>query len=386
MNNFEYHNPTKIVFGKGTIARLPKLLPPLPAGAKIMMTYGGGSIKKNGVYEQVREALKGYPLVEFGGIEPNPRYETLMRAVAQARESNVAFLLPVGGGSVFDGTKFIAAAIPFTGADPWDICAHDAAIQSAIPLAGVLTLPATGSEMNPTGVISRESTQEKVPFSNSLVFPLFAILDPESTYSLPARQVANGIVDAFVHVLEQYLTFPVHASLQDRQAEALLLTLIEEAPKVVANPTDLDVRANIMWSATQALNGLLSCGVPTDWATHMIGHELTALYGVDHAQSLAIVMPALLQYKKEQKCEKLVQYAERVWGIKNGTDEMRADAAIELTAAFFRSVGVPTRLSDYAITSDAACIVSNRFAERNTVLGEHHDIRADDIRQILQHC
>ncbi len=386
MFNFNYHNPTQIVFGKGTIAQLPKLLPAIPAGKTILLTYGGGSIKKNGVYDQVITALAGYSVVEFGGIEPNPRYETLMKAAQQAREANVAFLLPVGGGSVFDGTKFIAAAIPYTGADPWDILAHDAPVNTAIPLGGVLTLPATGSEMNPVAVISRDSTQEKLAFGNPLVYPLFAILDPETTYSLPARQVANGIVDAFVHVLEQYLTYPANAPLQDRQAEAIMATLIEEAPKVIANPTDYDARANIMWSATQALNGLIACGAPADWATHMIGHELTAFYGVDHAQSLAVVMPALLRYKRAQKCDKLVQYGERVWGIHSGTREMRADAAIDMTAAFFRSAGVPTTLRDYGIGPDAATVVSARFAQRGTTLGEHKDILAKDVEQILQLC
>jgi NADP-dependent alcohol dehydrogenase len=382
--NFTYFNPAKIVFGKGSIAQLSKLI---PADKKVMLTYGGGSIKKNGVYEQVIAALKGYSLVEFGGIEANPRYETLMKAVELARQKGVDFLLPVGGGSVFDGTKFIAVAIPFTEGDPWAIVtSHGGPIKQAVPLGGVLTLPATGSEMNNGAVISRDSTQEKLNFGHDLVYPIFSILDPETTYSLPLRQVANGIVDTFVHVLEQYVTFPVDAPLQDRQAEAIMLTLIEEAPTLMANPTDYDSRANFMWCATQALNGLIGCGVPQDWATHMIGHELTAFYGIDHGQSLAVVMPALLRYLRDQKCAKLVQYAERVWGINAGTDELRAEAAIGLTEKFFRSLGVPTTLKGYGIGPDAGKRVAERFAQRDTHLGEKRNVGAKETEEILALC
>ena len=383
MFNFTYHNPTKIVFGKGTIAELSSLV---PAGKKVMLTYGGGSIKKNGIYDQVRHALQAVDLIEFGGIEPNPRYETLMKAVDLARASGVEFLLPVGGGSVFDGTKFIAAAIPFTAGDPWDILAYSATVKSAVPLGGVLTLPATGSEMNPTGVISRTATQEKLPFGSPYTYPVFAILDPETTYSLPMRQVANGIVDAFVHVLEQYLTYPVNAPLQDRQAEAVMITLIEVAPQVLADPQDYDAHATLMWCATQALNGLIGCGVPQDWATHMIGHELTAFYGIDHAQSLAVVMPALMKYLRSLKCEKLLQYGERVWGIRIGDNDLRIDTAIHITAEFFRSVGVATTLKEYGIGPQAAQTVGQRFAQRGTRLGERREIAAQDIEAVLALC
>jgi NADP-dependent alcohol dehydrogenase len=382
--NFTNYNPTKIVFGKGTIAQLPSLI---PAGKKVMLTYGGGSIKKNGVYDQVINALKGYSLVEFGGIEANPRYETLMKAVELARKTGVDFLLPVGGGSVYDGTKFIAAAIPITTGDPWDfVLVHGATVKQAIPLGGVLTLPATASEMNNGAVISRDATQEKLHFGSDYVYPVFSILDPEVTYSLPLRQVANGIVDTFVHVLEQYVTYPVNAPLQDRQAEGIMLTLIQEAPALMSNPTDYDSRANFMWCATQALNGLIACGVPQDWATHMIGHELTAFYGIDHGQSLAVVMPAILRYLRDQKCAKLVQYAERVWGINVGTDELRAEAAIDLTVKFFRSLGVPTTLKEYGIGPEAARRVGERFAQRGTHLGEKQNVGAKETEEILTMC
>ncbi len=383
MRNFTYHNPTRIVFGKETIAQLTSLV---PAGTSVMLTYGGGSIKRNGVYDQVRRALLGHSVVEFGGIEPNPQYETLMRAVGRARETHIDFLLAVGGGSVLDGTKFIAAAIPFTGSDAWDIVAHNAPLLSAMPMGGVLTLPATGSEMNPSAVISRDSTQQKFAFGNDLLYPVFAVLDPLTTYSLPRNQIANGIVDAFVHVLEQYMTYPVNAPLQDRQAEAILITLVEETPNIVKDPPDYDGRAALMWCATQALNGLIACGVPTDWATHMIGHELTALYGIDHGQSLAVVMPAVMRFMADQKHAKLLQYAGRVWGINQGSEEARVNAAIDMTAQFFRSVGVPTKLSDYGISSEAGQRISERFAQRGTLLGEHNTIGASETQAILALC
>ena len=290
MQNFTFHNPTRIVFGEHQISQLTKLV---PADARILFTYGGGSIKKNGVYDQVVEALKDRPLFEFGGIEPNPRYETLMRAAATVKENHLDFLLAVGGGSVIDGTKFIAAAVEFDG-EPWDILAKHAPVTSALPLGCVLTLPATGTESNGNSVITRASTQEKLSFGSPLVYPQFAVLDPTTTYSLPPRQMANGVVDAFVHIMEQYLTFPVDAKVQDRFAEGLLLTLIEEGPRSLKEPTNYTVRANVMWAATMALNGLIGVGVPQDWATHMIGHEITALHGLDHAQTLAIVLPAVM--------------------------------------------------------------------------------------------
>ncbi len=317
MQNFTYYNPVKIVFGRGSIAELPKLL---PADAQILMTYGGGSIRRNGVYDQVVAALKGRAMLEFGGIEPNPHYETCMKAVEIVRANGVGFLLAVGGGSVLDATKFIAAASVYRGKDPWDIMTDwSLAPADALPLGSVLTLPATGSEMNGGSVVTRESIKEKLFFNSPHVFPRFSILDPETTFSLSSRQTANGVVDAFVHTTEQYLTFPADAALQDRQAEALLLTLLEEGPKAMDEPNNYEVRANLMWCATQALNGLIGCGVPQDWTTHMIGHELTALYGVDHAQSLAIVLPGVLQHQKDRKRAKLLQYSDRVWGMQTRT-------------------------------------------------------------------
>lgn len=381
MQNFEYWNPTKILFGKGQIASISR---EIPAGTKVLMTYGGGSIRSNGVYDQVMSALRHCTVVEFGGIQPNPEYRTLMEAVRLARAEKAEFLLAVGGGSVLDGTKFIAAAIPFEG-EPWDIVQKHAEVKSAVPLASVLTLPATGSEANPYAVISRSETGEKLAFSSPHVYPKFSVLDPETTFSLPARQVANGIVDAYVHTMEQYLTFPAHAELNDRFAESILQTLIEIGPKTLANPSDYDARATFVWTATMALNGLIGCGVPQDWATHMIGHELTALYGIDHARTLAVVAPHLYRVLKSDKAAKLLQYGERVWGIREGSDEERIEAAIRRTEDFFESLGVPTRLARYeGVRPETPKLVAQRLKQRGMVkLGERGAVAPPVVEEIL---
>ena len=381
MQNFTFHNPTRIVFGENQISQLAKLV---PADARILYTYGGGSIKKNGVYDQVVDALKDRPLFEFGGIEPNPRYETLMRAAATVKENHLDFLLAVGGGSVIDGTKFIAAAVEFDG-EPWNILAKHAPVTSALPLGCVLTLPATGTESNGNSVITRASTQEKLSFGSPLVYPQFAILDPTTTYSLPPRQMANGVVDAFVHIMEQYLTFPVDAKVQDRFAEGLLLTLIEEGPRSLQEPTNYAVRSNVMWAATMALNGLIGVGVPQDWATHMIGHEITALHGLDHAQTLAIVLPAVMQHQRQQKRDKLIQYGRRVWNLQHADEDQLIDAAIAATRQFFEQMGTPTRLRDYQIeTASIDKLVAQLQSHNLLKLGEHGDITLDASRRILE--
>lgn len=382
MNNFIYQNPVKIVFGKGEIARLSELI---PADKKVLMTYGGGSIKRNGVYDQVKSALKKHTMLEFGGIEPNPRYETLMKAVEICRKEGVDFLLSVGGGSVLDGTKFIAVAVKYKNGDPWDILSKHAPANEALPIGCVLTLPATGSEMNMFSVISRDSTKEKLAFANPLVYPKFSILDPETTFTLDEEQTANGIVDAFAHVMEQYMTYPVYAPLQDRQAEAILMTLIEEGPKALKNPKDYNVRAAIMWCATQALNGLIACGVPQDWTTHMIGHELTAFYGLAHARTLAIVMPGVFRHQINNKKEKLLQYGQRIWGI-SPTDANAAEKAIEKTEQFFRSLGFKTKLSENGIGKEKFEEIAGRFRARGVKLGERQNIGPEQVIEILNLC
>lgn len=381
MQNFSYYNPTRILFGKGQIAAIAAQI---PKGSKVLVTYGGGSIKQNGVYDQVKAALAGFEWHEFGGIEPNPRYETLMRAVEIVRREKVTFLLAVGGGSVCDGSKFIAAAARFKGAEPWDILSKGAAVEDATPLGVVLTLPATGSESNTFAVISRESTGDKLAFGSEHCYPRFAVLDPETTFSLPLRQVSNGIVDAFVHTMEQYMTYPANAALQDRFAESILKTLIEIGPKVIANPQDYDLRAEQVWCATMALNGLIGCGVPQDWSTHMIGHEITAEYGLDHAQTLAVTLPGVLRHRWQDKREKLLQYAERVWGITLGSEADRIEVAIARTEGFFQSVGVITRLVGYGVGSEAPQRIADRLASRGVnALGERGNITPQFVKEIL---
>ncbi|WP_035053907.1 iron-containing alcohol dehydrogenase [Andreprevotia chitinilytica] len=385
MQSFDFYNPVHIVFGEGRIKNLATLV---PAGSRVLVLYGGGSVKKNGTLDEVNSALAGFTTFEFGGIEANPGFETLMRAVELVKAEKIDFLLAVGGGSVLDGTKFVAAASVYEGDDPWDILtSFGAKITAALPLGAVLTLPATGSEMNNGGVITRYATHDKLFFGSNKTFPKFSILDPVKTYTLPPRQVANGVVDAFTHVMEQYLTYPADAPVQDRFAEGLLQTLIELGPKVIATPHDYQVRANLMWAATMALNGLIGAGVPQDWATHMLGHELTALYGLDHAQTLAVVLPSMLQVRRADKRAKLLQYAERVWGIREGDEEARINAAIANTREFFESVGVKTRLPDYSVGREAIDRVLGQLEKHGmTQLGEHRNVTLATSRQVLESC
>lgn len=382
MYNFEYKNPVKVIFGKNTI---PNVAKEIPENAKVLLTYGGGSIKSTGVYDVVKNALKNVDFLEFGGIEPNPHYETCMKAVEIVKNEKIDFLLSVGGGSVLDATKFIAAAALYKKEDPWDILAksNTVVVKEALPIGAVLTLPATGSEMNGNSVITKVSTQEKMAFGSPAVMPQFSILDPECVFTLPDKQVANGIVDAFIHVMEQYLTFNVNSPIQDRFAESILTTLIEEGPKVLANRKDYDAAANFMWSATMALNGLIGSGVPQDWATHMIGHELTAFHGIDHGRTLAIVLPGIMQIKRKNKKDKILQYGERIWGVTNGTDDEKIDATIAKTVAFFESLGVPTTLPEYNVPAESIQKITKRFEKRAFKLGEKADIDFKEVEAIL---
>lgn len=386
VNNFDYQNPTRILFGEGEIANIKNAI---PQGAKVLVLYGGGSIKANGVYQQVVDALAGFEWLELSGISPNPKYDELMPAVELIKRENIDFLLAVGGGSVADGTKFIAAAAKFEGDDPWDILAKRAPVTDALPLGTILTLPATGSEANGNSVVTRGT--DKLSFNSPLVYPAFSVLDPTTTYTLPARQVANGVVDAFVHTIEQYLTYPVNSPIQDRFAESLLLTLIEEGPKAMADvgkpaeEQNYDVRANIMWAATLALNTLIGKGVPQDWATHMIGHELTATLGLDHAQTLAIILPSLMNEQREGKREKLLQFGERVWNITEGDETSRIDATIAKTREFFKTMQVKTRISDYGFGAESVDKIIDQLERHGmTKLGERGDIDIAKSRAIVE--
>jgi len=384
MLNFELYNPTKLVFGKGQIEKLSELV---PKDAKVLVAYGGGSIFKNGIYDQVKSALKGFEVIEFGGIEANPRFETLMKAVAIIKEQKINFIVAVGGGSVIDGVKFISAAVNFEG-NPIDILKKRIIfrdVSKVVPFGAVLTLPATGSEMNSGSVVTIEATQEKLDFGGLALFPKFSICDPSVITSLPKRQLQNGVVDAYTHVMEQYLTYPHEGYLQDRISEGILQTLIEVGPKVVENPTDYALASNFMWSCTMALNGLIQKGVPTDWATHMIGHELTALYGIDHARSLAIIGPNLYRVMFETKKGKLAQYGKRIFNL-TGSDDEIANEAINKTVEFFHTMGMDTKLSDYTKDFEkTADFIVNRFEERGwKALGEKQNITLDKVKTIVE--
>lgn len=379
MKNFTFQNPTKLIFGRGMIAKISN---EIPANATIMMTYGGGSIFGNGVYNQVKEALKGRQVIEFGGIEANPEYDTLMKAVKMCRAEKVDFLLAVGGGSVIDGTKFIATALKYDG-DPWEFLLDPSRAVDAIPLGAILTLPATGSEMNNGAVVSRRELDLKLAFHNPKTYPKFSVLDPTACYSLPKKQVVNGIVDSFAHVLEQYLTFDNKAMVMDRWAEGLLMTLIELAPELYAKHDDYDTMANFMVAATMALNGYVAWGVAQDWTTHMIGHELTALHGLDHGVTLAIVYPGVMNVMRDEKKDKLIQYAERVWGLTSGSDQEKIDGVIARTEAFFNSLGIKTRLSEYGIGRDTISTIAGRMKDRGWKLGEHGTVTPDKVEKIL---
>ncbi len=382
MNNFTLWNPTRIHFGEGQVQHLHS---EIPKQNRVMLLYGGGSIKKNGVYEAVRSALAEYDVVEFSGIEPNPTFETLMKAVEIVRKEKVDFLLAVGGGSVIDGTKFVSVAAPFEG-DEWTIVSESVDTKGhKVPFGTVLTLPATGSEMNCASVITRKASKEKRGFMHRDLYPQFSILDPTYTYSLPREQIANGVVDAFVHVTEQYLTYPVHAPLQDRFAESILTTLIEEGPKALALPEDYNIRANIMWCATMALNGVIGCGVPQDWATHMIGHELTAEFGLAHGTTLAIILPSTLRVMSVDKKDKLLQYARRVWNIQ-GEDESEVIAeAIDKTQSFFEAMGIKTQMSYYGVSQQDIATMVERLNDKGfTQIGENRKIDLKKSQQIFE--
>lgn len=381
MLDFTFHNPTKIIFGKDKIGRVTD---ELPAGSKVMITYGENSARKYGILGRVKEACAGCHITEFGGIAPNPEYEMLLEGIELARKEKIDYLLAVGGGSVIDGTKFIAAAAQSTEKASELLDKSGAGISRALPVGCVVTLPASGTEANNRAVISRKAHLQKTIIVNDCLFPRFAVLDPSLTLTLPPRQVGNGVVDTFVHVLEQYLTYPVNGKVQDRLAEGLLLLLIEEGPRAFAEPDDYDVRANLMWAATLGLNGLIGAGVPQDWAAHRFGYGLTMLYGLDHAQTLAVLVPAMLYVRSATKREKLLQYARRVWDLDYKSETMQIGTAIEKTRQFFEAMHVPTRFSDYNLADfDIEQILSLSQRHSMVNLGERSDVTLEMMRKIL---
>lgn len=381
MENFIFQNPVKILFGKGMTAKAAALI---PAKAKILLVYGGGSVKKNGSYDQTVAAIGKRKFLEFGGIEPNPEYATCMKAVKLARDKKLDFIIALGGGSVIDACKFIAAAAVYKGKDPWDILEKGLPVKDALPFGTVLTLPATGSEMNMNSVVSRREIGKKLAFASEKVYPQFSVLDPTFTYTLPRRQTRNGVIDAFVHVMEQYLTCPANAEIQDRFAESIAQTLVKEGPVALKKPEDYDCRANIMLAATMALNHLISVGVPQDWSSHLIGHELTALYGLDHAETLAIALPKVMEYKKAQKLDKIVQLGKRVFGIEEKGKIKAANATIEAVKKFFVKMGAGVELKSYKLPADAPEAVGKNIARTYKAIGENGDITPADVVKILK--
>ena len=381
MENFIFQNPVKILFGKGRAAKAAALI---PAKAKILLVYGGGSVKKNGSYDQTVAAIGKRKFVEFGGIEPNPEYATCMKAVKLARDKKLDFIIALGGGSVIDACKFIAAAVVYKGKDPWDILEKGLPVKDALPFGTVLTLPATGSEMNMNSVVSRREIGKKLAFASEKVYPQFSVLDPTFTYTLPRRQTRNGVIDAFVHVMEQYLTRPANAEIQDRFAESIAQTLVKEGPVALKKPEDYDCRANIMLAATMALNHLIAVGVPQDWSSHLIGHELTALYGLDHAETLAIALPKVMEYKKAQKLDKIVQLGRRVFGIEEKGKIKAANATIEAVKKFFVKMGAGVELKSYKLPADAPEAVGKNIARTYKAIGENGDITPADVVKILK--
>ena len=381
MEIFIFQNPVKILFGKGMTAKAAALI---PAKAKILLVYGGGSVKKNGSYAQTVAAIGKRKFAEFGGIEPNPEYATCMKAVKLARDKKLDFIIALGGGSVIDACKFIAAAAAYKGKDPWDILEKGLPVKDALPLGTILTLPATGSEMNMNSVVSRREIGKKLAFASEKVYPQFSVLDPTFTYTLPKRQTRNGVIDAFVHVMEQYLTRPANAEIQDRFAESIAQTLVKEGPVALKKPDDYDCRANIMLAATMALNHLIAAGVPQDWSSHLIGHELTALYGLDHAETLAIALPKVMEYKKAQKLDKIVQLGRRVFGIEAKGKAKAANATIDAVKKFFVKMGAGVELKSYKLPADAPEAVGKNIARTYKAIGENGDITPADVVKILK--
>ena len=377
---FSYSNTTHIHFGQGQILELTHCI---PKDKKILMIYGGGSIKRNGVYDQVVEALASHEWSEFSGVEPNPTYETLSKAVEIIKEQGFDYLLAVGGGSVIDGTKYIAAAALYDG-DGWDLMTGKHQVTEALPLGSVLTLPATGSESNIGSVITKAETKDKLALVTPAIQPQFAVMDPDVMKSLPEHQLINGLVDAWVHICEQYITSPIpDASVQEGYAEVLLRNLLALGESFQNRDND-HWRSNFMWTANQALNGLIGIGVPQDWATHMIGHEMTALYGVDHARSLAIVQPSLLRHQIEAKRGKLEQMGRNVFGLES--NDHLAEQTIDAIESFYDNLGVATQLTEHnAEKSEAINAIVQQLEQHGmTALGENQSITLKESRDILE--
>lgn len=386
MNAFQFHNPTRIVFGRGSVEQLGALAKPF--GQTVLLVYGSGSIKRSGLYESVLAQLQsiGARVSELPGIEPNPRLATVKKGIEIARANRVDLILAVGGGSVIDAAKAIAVGVPYEG-DVWDFCMRKAVIREALPLGTVLTLAATGSEMNGNSVITNWETQQKRSFGCAHAYPKFSILDPSLTFSVPHNQTVNGSVDIMSHVFEQYFSLTENTPLQERFCESILQTVIENVPIALAEPDHYDARANLMWAGTMALNGVISVGVAQDWASHAIEHEISAIYDIPHGAGLAIVFPNWMKYVHRQRLDRFVQFATRVWGIDPAgkSAEETALAGIDATRSFFTRIGAPASLADFQIGSDRLDRMADE-AVRFGPIGSFRKLNREDVRAILEMC
>lgn len=386
MNSFTFHNPTKILFGEGMVDQLGEQIAAL--GSKtVLLVYGGGSIKKTGLYDRVLKQLKqiGVRAVELPGVEPNPRVSTVRRGIELCRSEQVDLVLAVGGGSVIDAAKAVAVGVPYEG-DVWDFLIRKAKIEAALPLATVLTLSATGSEMNGGAVITDWEQKLKKSFSSPYSYPKFSILDPTLTYTVPVNQTVNGIVDTMSHVMEQYFSQTTNTPLQERLCESILQTVIENGEKALKDPSHPEARANLMLCSTYALNGgMISVGMQGDWATHGMEHEVSAIYDIAHAEGLAILFPNWMKYVYRERIERFVQFAVRVWGIdpEGKSDEEIALAGIQATRDYFTRIGAPARLSDLNIGDDQLQRMADE-AVRFGPIGWFKKLNSEDVLAILR--
>ena len=383
MLNFVFENPTKILFGKDQLTKLAKEIK--KCHQRILLIYGGGSIKKTGLYDQVTAILKENNIfyVEQPGVQVNPRIDSVREGIKLCRENDLGMILAVGGGSVIDCAKTIAAGFYYTG-DPWDFFTNTARITDALPVGVVLTLAATGSEMNVNAVINNQETQEKIGIGSRHLIPRFAILDPEFTFTVPPAQTAAGIADIMSHVFEQYFSSNDGAFLQDRMCESVLKTCIHYGPIAIKEPNNYEARANLMWSSTIGLNGLLSTGKATDWATHNIEHELSALYDMTHGLGLAILTPHWMEYVlDETTVKKFAEYARNVWEVQGTDDDFEtARQGIKLTRQFFQSLGLGSKLSEQGVTEDSLAGMAAKAA--SSPLGRFKKLDQNDVFKILK--
>lgn len=384
VKNFTYWNPTKLIFGKDQLEKLKDEVPQY--GKRVLLVYGGGSIKRSGLYDNVVQLLKeiGIELFELAGVEPNPRISTVRKGVEICKTEEIDFILAVGGGSVIDCTKAIAAGAKYEG-DAWDLVIKKAFAKEALPFGTVLTLAATGSEMNSGSVITNWETNEKYGWGSPAVFPKFSILDPVHTFTVPRDQTIYGIVDMMSHVFEHYFHLEENTLMQDRMCESLLLTVMETAPKLLDDLGSYEHRATILYNGTMALNGMLSMGYQGDWATHNIEHAVSAVYDIPHGGGLAILFPNWMKHNLKVKPERFKQLAVRVFGVdpEGKTAEEAGLEGIERLRQFWNSIGAPSKLIDYDIDESKLELMAEK-AMVNGEFGRFKKLNRDDVLAIYR--